>query len=144
MQGDDYDFEFLDDETQERFVVDLDREICNCRAYKISVISCKPVISHVPMRYELSVDYMYLCVTVEAYIGTYFESIKLLLDKKKWPIIEDSEIKPLEMLIQVGRPKKMARKKYPNELLGKRKKEATDRYTNYDILGCNKRSCKNL
>lgn len=101
-------------------------------------------MSHVAMRCELSVDYVNLCLTVELYIGTYFESIKLLLDKKIWPIIEDSEIKPLEMLTQVGRPKKMARKKYPNELLGKRKKEATDRYTNYDILGCNKRSCKNL
>lgn len=46
-------------------------------------------MSHVAMRCELSIDYMDLCLTVEAYIGTYFESIKLLLDKK----IEDSEIK---------------------------------------------------
>lgn len=143
LEADDYDFEVLDDETHEKFVVDLAKKICGCGAYQISGIPCKHVMPCIAIRHERSADYVDPRLTVRAYIDTYSESIKPLPDKKIWPIIEGPEIEPPKMLVQVSRPKTFARKKEPNELLGKRKKKATVRCTNCDILGHNKRSCKN-
>ncbi|KAK9222452.1 hypothetical protein WN944_010888 [Citrus x changshan-huyou] len=143
LEIDDYDFEVIDDVTYESFVVDLDKRTCGCGAYQISGIPCKHAMPCIVMKCECAANYVDPRLTVRAYIITYSEFIKPRPNQAIWPSVQGPEINPPEMLVQVSKLKKHARKKEPNELLRKKKNKQIFKCTNCSGIGHNKRSSKN-
>ena len=128
------------------FVVYLDKHTCAYYRWDLISIPCKHAVSAIAYKKEKAENYVHHYYKVETYLRTYSHLIQPTNGEEFWPKEASDKILPPKMLVQPRRPKENKRKKATDEarrISHKLKKSsATQKCTNCEQLGHNKRGCK--
>ena len=77
-------FVYKVDNERERYVVDLVKRTCSCRAWDLTRIPCKHRVAAIFMNREKPEDYTHPCYYKDAYVETYKTPIPPMPGQSEW------------------------------------------------------------
>ncbi|KAL5784528.1 hypothetical protein ACOSQ2_006920 [Xanthoceras sorbifolium] len=123
------------------YVVDLEKQSCDCGLWEVTGIPCKHAMAVITTKRLNSHDYVHKYLTKEYYLKTYSHAITPIPDQSLWPDDDNpSIVLPPEKKRMPGRPKK--NRKRGTDEGPKHKKSAAVRCKGCGEFGHNIRTCE--
>ncbi|XP_057811787.1 uncharacterized protein LOC131026026 [Salvia miltiorrhiza] len=101
----------------DRFIVTLGDKSCSCRLWDITGIPCVHALSAINFMKEDSDAYVHECYSIDKYLRAYNYGMEPINGEKMWPKAVGLPVKPPEVRVMPGRPKKK-RKRDRDEIEG--------------------------
>ncbi|KAL3529671.1 hypothetical protein ACH5RR_008993 [Cinchona calisaya] len=98
----------------EKFVVDLEKRVCDCRRWELTGIPCSHVVCCISLTGEESESFVNQCYSKDAYVRAYEPAIEPINGPNAWPNSKKDPIHAPKKLKLPGRPKK-TRRREPDE-----------------------------
>ncbi|XP_056168402.1 uncharacterized protein LOC130138412 [Syzygium oleosum] len=101
---------YEDMEKTDKYVVQLDKLKCSCRAWQLSGIPCIHAIFAIQAKYHNPKDYLHGCYHKSTYLAAYQHMMQPIRSTKFWEPTNHEAPHPLPLKKQMGRPKRRRRK----------------------------------
>lgn len=103
-----------------KYIVDLNKSECSCRAWQLTGIPCRHSISCARDERIKPEDLVSHCYSISAFKAAYGEIIMPCRDHREWESMNGILVKPPKYEKQVGRPSKKRKKSAVEEEEGRR------------------------
>ncbi|KAL3502288.1 hypothetical protein ACH5RR_036737 [Cinchona calisaya] len=98
----------------EKFVVDLEKQVCDCRRWELTGIPCSLAVCCISLTGEEPESFVNQCYSKDAYVRAYEPAIEPMNGPNAWPNSKRDPIHAPKKLKLPGRPKK-SRRREPDE-----------------------------
>ncbi|KAL3522527.1 hypothetical protein ACH5RR_015361 [Cinchona calisaya] len=98
----------------EKFAVDLEKWVCDCRRWELTGIPCSHAVYCISLTGEEPESFVNQCYSKDAYVRVYESAIEPINGPNAWPNSKKDPIHAPKKLKLPGRPKK-ARRREPDE-----------------------------